>query len=180
MAQMSAFERATIVWKMEARSLNKLMKMDEQAFNEVVKAIVDCKKRGGRLLLTGKSTSGAVAKKVAHSLCCVDIPAIYIPLGDGENASMGLVQKGDLVILFSKGGSTKEVLRLISSYQEKGAKIVGVTNNPASPLALRSDILMRVPVEREVDENNNLATASTITMISAFDAVAVAILDGCE
>ena len=179
MAHANAFERASVVWQMEARSLERLgATMDGSAFNAVVDAIVSCKKSGGRLLLTGKSTSGAVAKKVAHSLCCVDIPAIYVPLGDGDNASMGLVQGGDLVILFSKGGSTEEVIRLLGPCREKNAKVIGVTNNPASPLALRSDILLRVPVEREVDQKNALATASTITMIATFDAIAVAIQDG--
>lgn len=176
MNNMSHFERAKIVWQMEARSIDKLVSgIDPIAFNAVIEAIHECMRSNGRLFITGKGTSGAAGKKVAHTLCCVDIPASFISIGEGVNASMGLLKKGDILFMFSKGGSTKEVIDLIKPCVNKGVKIIAVTSNPASQLALKCNILLRVSVEREVDEKNALATASTIAMISAFDAIAVSI-----
>lgn len=175
----ATFNRAAEVWKMEARSVQRLAEVvDSDAFCAVVQKLIECKKKGGRILVTGKGTSGAAARKVAHSLCCVDIPAVFLSLGEGVHANMGLVQPDDILILISKGGSADDVLRYIAPAHDNGAFVIGVTQNPASPLAMKSDLMLRVSVEKEVDARNALATASTIAMIATFDAIAVAILEG--
>ena len=69
----------------------------------------------------------------------------------------------------------EEVVKLIKPSLSKGIKVIGVTSNPASQLGLKSDIMLKVSVEREVDVKNSLATASTIAMIATFDAIAVAL-----
>ncbi len=170
------YERAKVVWQMEARAIEKLSKCIEPiGFNNVINEINECVKRNGRVFITGKGTSGAAGRKISHTLCCVDIPASFISIGEGINAAMGLMKKGDLLIIFSKGGATKEVINLASPSSAKGVRTIGVTSNPASQLALKCDVLLRVSVEREVDQKNVLATSSTIAMISTFDAIAVAI-----
>ena len=85
---------------------------------------------------------------------------------------MGLLQKGDLLIIISKGGNTEEVVKMIKPSLSKGVRVIGVTSNPASQLGLKSDIMLKVSVEREVDVKNSLATASTIAMVATFDAIA--------
>ena len=170
------FDRAKVVWQMESRSIEKLAKtVDSASFNSVIEEIKACLKRKCRIYITGKGTSGAAGEKIAHTLCCVDIPASYISTGIGVSASMGLLQKGDLLIIISKGGNTEEVVKLIKPSLSKGIKVIGVTSNPASQLGLKSDIMLKVSVEREVDVKNSLATASTIAMIATFDAIAVAL-----
>ena len=170
----TSFDRAKIVWRMESRSIEKLANsLDPSSFDDVVNAIIDCLRRKCRIYITGKGTSGAAGEKIAHTLCCVDIPASFISIGVGVGAAMGLMQKGDILIIISKGGNTEEVVKLIKPCTAKGVKVIGVTSNAASQLGLKSDILLKVSVEREVDEKNSLATASTIAMIAAFDAIAV-------
>jgi len=176
MENKTCFDRAKIVWQMEARSIQKLEKaIDPISFNNVIDEIKECLKRKCRVYITGKGTSGAAGEKIAHTLCCVDIPASFISIGVGVSASMGLLQKGDVLIIISKGGNTEEVVKLIKPCTSKGIKVIGVTSNPASKLGLKSDVMLKVSVEREVDEKNSLATASTIAMIATFDAIAVAI-----
>ncbi len=177
----ATFNRACEVWRMEARSVQRLTEVvDQDAFCAVVQKLIECRKRGGRVLVTGKGTSGAAARKVAQNFCFVDIPAVFLSLGEGVHANMGLVKPGDVLILISKAGSAEEVLRYITPAHDNGATVIGVTQNPASPLAMKSDIMLRVSVEREVDARNALATASTIAMIATFDAIAVAILEGFD
>lgn len=169
------FDRAKVVWQMEARSIEKLTKtIDSVSFNNVIEEIRACLKRKCRIYITGKGTSGAAGEKIAHTLCCVDIPASFLSTGIGVGASMGLLQKGDILIIISKGGNTEEVVKMIKPCTNKGVKVIGVTSNPASQLGLKSDIMLKVSVEREVDVKNSLATASTIAMVATFDAIAVA------
>lgn len=176
MENKTCFDRAKIVWQMESRSIEKLSKaIDPQSFNGVIDEIKECLRQKCRVYITGKGTSGAAGEKIAHTLCCVDIPASFISIGVGVSATMGLLQKGDLLIIISKGGNTQEVVKLIKPSSSKGVKIIGVTSNPASQLGLKCDLMLKVSVEREVDEKNSLATASTIAMIATFDAIAVAL-----
>ena len=44
-----------------------------------VKTINNC---GGKVLLSGCGTSAMAAKKIAHSLCCIDIPAAFQFMAD--------------------------------------------------------------------------------------------------
>jgi D-arabinose 5-phosphate isomerase GutQ len=175
----ATFSRACEVWNMEARSVQRLAEtIDVEAFSLVVRRIIECRQKGGRVFVTGKGTSGAAARKVVQNFCFVDIPAIFLSLGEGVHANMVLVKPGDVLILISKGGSAEEVLRYIGPAHDNGATIIGVTQNPASQLAMRSDIMLRVSVEKEVETHNALATASTLATIATFDAIAVAILEG--
>ncbi len=178
MENKTCFDRAKIVWQMESRSIEKLSSsIDPVSFNSVIEEIQECLKRKCRVFITGKGMSGAAGQKISHTLCSVDVPASFISIGVGISATMGLLQKGDILIIISKGGNTEEVVKLIKPCSGKGVKVIGVTSNPASQLGLKSDLMLKVSVEREVDGKNSLATASTMAMIAAFDALAVCLME---
>lgn len=47
--------------------------------------------------------------------------------------------KKDVVLVISNSGSSRRLVRLIEGAKENGAKIISITNNPQSPVAVRSD-----------------------------------------
>ena len=147
--------------------------VDPEAFRRCVAALADCR---GRILTTGCGTSAAAAKKIAHSLCCIERPAAFLSPSDAVHGGLGLVQPGDVVIAISKGGGTRELLNLVPACKTKLAFLIAVTENPDSPLARVADLLLRVKVEREPDPFNMLATASTLAVIAVFDAVCIALM----
>ena len=178
MAAQKEFEKARQVWHWEARTIERLNDMmDEETFLQVAQLLHECKVAGGRVLLSGKGTAGAAARKVSYALSCVDIPAFFVAPGDGLHATSGLIQKKDLVLLFSKGGNTSEILELQDIAHNKRAQVVAVTSNPASLLAIKADHMLLIPVERNADDHNALATNSTMAMIAVFDAIAVVLKD---
>jgi D-arabinose 5-phosphate isomerase GutQ len=89
---------------------------------------------------------------------------------------LGAVQEGDVVILISKGGGTKEITNLIPSLKAKKAFVVGVTEKEGSTLGTACDLLFKIRIAREADEFNMLATTSTMAVIAAFDAVCIALM----
>ncbi|MDD4796190.1 MAG: SIS domain-containing protein [Eubacteriales bacterium] len=172
------FQRACQVWHWEARSIQRLGEIiDAETFVKVIELLHECKTAGGRVLFSGKGTAGAAARKTSYGLSCVDIPAFFVAPGEGIHATSGLIQPKDLVILFSKGGNTPEILEFLEIAHNKKARVVAVTANPASLLAIKADFMFIVTVERKADDHNALATNSTIAMIAAFDAIAVALRD---
>ncbi len=140
---------------------------------DTVKLIGDCK---GKVIVAGCGTSAAAARKIAHSLCCVERPASYLNPADAVHGALGLLQKEDIFILISKGGNTREILSMIPACKTKGAKLIGVTESAESVLARESDILLKIKVDREPCPFNMLATASTLAVIAVFDAVCIALM----
>jgi KpsF/GutQ family protein len=135
--------------------------------------LAECK---GKIITSGAGTSAAAARKIAHSLSCVERPSLFLSPADAVHGGLGVVQPGDVAILISKGGGTKELLALVPALETKQVAIIGVTENGESPLARASDLLLKVRVEKEADEFNMLATTSTMAVIAVFDAVAIALM----
>jgi KpsF/GutQ family protein len=165
------------VWTAEADSVGKLEKaVDADSVLAVIELLAECKKRNRRIVTTGCGTSAAAARKIAHTLSCIEIPAFFLSPSDSVHGAMGAVQGGDAVIAVSKGGGTEEVMKMVPAIRAKGAKLIGVTENEGSALAEQSDLVLKVKVEKEPDPFNMLATASTMAVIAVFDAIAVALM----
>ncbi len=162
------------VWNVGSAELDRLKtSVDRDAFAALVRAIGDS---SGRTAVAGVGTSGAAAKKIAHSLCCIERPAYFLSPGDAVHGALGAVQSGDVVVLISKGGGTREIVNLIPSLKKKGALIVGVTEKEESILGREADLLLKVKIEREADEFNMLATTSTMAVVAVFDAACIALM----
>lgn len=92
------------------------------------------------------------------------------------HGGLGLAQPADIAILISKGGNTREIVSLLPPLKAKQVLIIGVTENPDSAVGRAADLLLRVKVEREPDEFNMLATASTMAVIAVFDAICITLM----
>lgn len=171
------WEQVRNVWSVESQAIGKLEEtIDAEAVTAVIHAIAKCKKSNNRVLTVGVGTSGAAAKKIAHTLSCVEIPSFFLSPDDSVHGGLGALQKDDVVIAISKGGNTQEVVKVIPAIKAKGAVLIGVTENENSILARESTIFLKVKVEREPDPFNMLATASTMAVIAVFDAIAIALM----
>lgn len=111
-----------------------------------------------------------------HSLCVVEVPATFCAPGNSIHGGMGVIQKGDVVILFSKGGNTPEILNYIPCCKAKGATILGVTQNDDSVLAKEADIYLKIVAEHECDMWDMCASASCNTIAAVWDAIAFTVM----
>lgn len=141
-------------------------------FERAVDALSGC----DRITTCASGSSGIAAKKFAHSLCCIERPAQFMPPCEAVHGGLGCVQKGDCVVMVSRGGKTAELLPVISVVNKKGATLIAVTENAASPLAENADIVLPMRVGREADPINAMATASYVATIALFDALLSAIM----
>lgn len=159
---------------MEAEAVSRLaQELDREAVPAAAKALMDCK---GKVILSGCGTSAMAAKKIAHSLNCIEIPALFLSPSDAVHGGLGVLQKEDILILISKGGGTQELVDLIPACKTKGAMLIGVSENPESKIARSADLYLKVKVEREPCRFNMLATASTLAVIATFDAICIALM----
>lgn len=161
-------------WRTASEELSRLYeRIDPRAFRDAVRMLCECT---GRVVTSGVGTSAAAARKIAHTLSCVELPAFFLSPADAVHGGLGVVQGGDIAVLISKGGNTAEVVRLIPSLRAKNVPIIAVTEDQSSTLAAECTLLLRVWVDREADELNMLATTSTLTVIALFDAICISIM----
>lgn len=175
MTDKNIWNKAIHVWHTGAVELDRLKQnIDKEVFSDVVKMIAAC---SGRIITSGAGTSGAAARKIAHSLSCVECPAFYLEPADAVHGGLGSVQPDDVAVLISKGGGTAEITNMIESLKKKGVTIIGVTEKPESILGRNSNLCLRVKIEKEADNFNMLATTSTMAVIAVFDAVCIALME---
>ena len=167
--------RALFVWEVAAREISRLSSsVDKERFARCVEAIAACR---GRIVTMGCGTSAAAARKVAHSLSCIERPAFFLSPSDAPHGGLGVVQSSDIAVLFSKGGETDELLALVPSLKAKKVLLVTATENEDSTLARESDLVLKVKIEREADSFNMLATTSTLAVVAVFDAICIALME---
>lgn len=147
--------------------------LDIQAAEKIVNLCCECT---GKIVVTGCGTSGAAAKKIAHTFCCVNRPAVYLNPGDAPHGGLGVISSGDIVIFLSKGGATPELVELARICNGRGAVTIAVSEKRGTPLTDICNIFLKVKVEREPDKFNMLATSSTLSVISVMDAIAICIM----
>lgn len=159
---------------MEAESIAQLRQsLEQEAVLAAAKALMNCK---GKVILSGCGTSAMAARKVAHSLSCIEIPALFLSPADAVHGALGVLQREDILILISKGGNTQELVNLIPACKTKDALLIGVSENSESVIARQADIYLKVKVEQEPCRFNMLATASTLAVIATFDAICIALM----
>ncbi len=150
--------------------------LDEHAFARAVDSLTSA----NRIATTGCGNAGIAAMKFAHSLCCVEQSAKFIPPGEAPHGGLGFVQEGDTMVMASRGGRTAELIPIVSVCKKKKSTVILITENEDSPLARSSDILLKLKIERESDRFNVMATASFMATVAIFDALQVAIMEGTQ
>lgn len=148
--------------------------VDPTELAAVVEMIATCE---GTILTSGAGTSGILARKVAHTFCCVGKPALFLSPVDAIHGGSGMVRKADTAILFSKGGETQELVNLLVPLEHKEVNSVIVTEKPDSTLGNRCTQLLKVGPSHEVDPNDVIATASITAVNVLFDAIAMMLLE---
>jgi D-arabinose 5-phosphate isomerase GutQ len=172
--QSLSMERAREVLRIESKAIADVLEyMDEEAFAKAVDAMSGAE----RIATCACGNSGIAAMKLAHSLCCIEKPAKFIPPGEAVHGGLGFVQEGDVVVLSSRGGKTAELMPVARVCRQKKAIVVCVTENLDSPLAALSNIVLPMKIEREGDKFNVMSTSSFMALTAIFDALLVAIME---
>jgi arabinose-5-phosphate isomerase len=146
-----------------------------EAFGRAVDLVMRCGEGRGRVVVTGMGKSGIIAQKIAATLSSTGSPALFLHPAEAVHGDLGVLMPGDVVVALSASGETEEILRLLATLKRKGDALISFSCNMQSTLALASDVVLDVGVEREACGMNLAPTASTTTMLALGDALAIAV-----
>ena len=167
----------TEIMNIEWNAIKKLIDtLDRDVMEQIIELLLRVKPEGHKVITAGCGTSGSVAVRVAHSLSVCEVPAFYCCPANSIHGGTGAIQKGDVVILFSKGGNTQEIVNYIPICKAKGATIIGVSQNDDSILAKLADIYFKVQIDQESDMFNMCASASCTAYCAVWDSIAFTIM----
>lgn len=150
--------------------------LDRDVMEQIIDLLLRVKPEGHKVITAGCGTSGTTAIRVAHSLNVCEVPSFFCDPANSIHGGTGAIQKGDVVILFSKGGNTQEILNYIPICRAKGATVIGVSQNDSSALARLSDIYFKVQIDHESDMFDMCASASCTAYCAVWDSIAFTIM----
>ena len=159
-----------------AIELAAVAKLESSINDDFVNAINLILSTKGRLIVAGIGKSANIANKMVATFNSTGQPAVFLHAADAIHGDLGNIQEGDVVICISKSGNTPEVKALVPFIKNMGNKIIALTGNPKSFLAIKSDFILDVSVEKEACPNNLAPTSSTTAQLVMGDAVAVSLL----
>ncbi len=131
----------------------------------------------GRVIVMGMGKSGHIAKKIAATLSSTGTPSYFVHPAEASHGDIGMVTRDDVVLALSNSGTTPEILALLPILKRKGVKLLAISGNPASELALAADFNLDASVEKEACPLGLAPTTSTTAALVMGDALAMALLE---
>jgi arabinose-5-phosphate isomerase len=124
-------------------------RLDPGTFERALALVLASEARGGRVHVTGVGKPEHVAHYAASLLASTGTPATFLHATEAIHGSAGQIVAGDVVIAISNSGETQELRHTVEAARGMGASILGVTGNPRSWLAAKSDVWLDAGVARE-------------------------------
>lgn len=169
----NVFAAAMESLRIESKAISDISEyIDCYSFEQAVDALARCNK----IVTCASGSSGIAAKKFAHSLCCIEKSAMFLPPCEAIHGGLGGLKKEDVMVMVSRGGKTSELLPIIDVCNKKGATLIGITENLDSPLGRSADIILPIKIEKESDPTGLMATASFLVTVALFDALLSALI----
>jgi arabinose-5-phosphate isomerase len=162
------------VLRIEAQAVSDLVARIDASFANACSLILECR---GRVIVSGIGKSGHIARKIAATLASTGTPAYFVHPAEASHGDLGMVTQDDVFMALSNSGSTEELMAIVPLVKRMGAKLIALTGNPQSPLALLADSHLHTGVAREACSLNLAPTASTTATLAMGDALAVALLE---
>jgi len=173
---MSLLDTGKDVLKKEAEAILQVMEALDETFDRVVDMVHRCQ---GRVVVLGVGKSGLICKKIASTLSSVGTPAVFLHPGDSLHGDLGMLQKGDVLLIVSNSGETEEVVKILPWIKRMDLETVVVTGDANSTIASCADIVLNVKVD-EACPYNVVPTSSTTAVLALGDAIAVALMQKRE
>ncbi|HEU0277175.1 MAG TPA: KpsF/GutQ family sugar-phosphate isomerase [Rhodanobacteraceae bacterium] len=158
----------------ESRAIADLDSRLDGEFSKACHLILACR---GRVVLSGMGKSGHIARKIAATLASTGTPAFFVHPGEASHGDIGMITRGDVVLLLSNSGETEEVLTILPFLKRQGNALIAMTGNPRSTLAQDADVHLDASVSNEACPLGLAPTASTTAALVLGDALAIALLE---
>lgn len=166
-------EEARRVLKIEAQSILDLIPRLNDSFTQAAQMMRNCP---GKVIFTGMGKSGQVARKLSSTFSSTGTASLFMHPAESSHGDLGVIGKGDLVVLLSYGGESNELHHVVRFCSRRGVPIIAMTGSPQSTLAKAAQVHLDVSVQEEACPLGLAPTSSSTATLALGDALAMAVL----
>lgn len=167
-------ERAREVFRSEQDEIDFVASHLDDTFRKVVELILHS---NGKVVISGIGKTGLIGRKIAASLASTGTQAIFLNAAEAQHGDLGMVSRGDIVILISNSGESEEIVRLPAPLKRLNCTLVAMTGMPKSTLAQQCDYVLNVGVRKEACKIGLAPTTSTTATLVMGDALTVCLME---
>lgn len=164
-----AFAKEVLLLESEAIK-NQIDRLNS-SFQHAVDLIFHCK---GRVVVTGIGKAGIIGQKISATLASTGTPSYWIHSSEAKHGDLGRIVADDVVLALSNSGET-EVVAPLPFIKQIGAKVIAITGNGKSTLAIHSDVVLDIGKIEEPCHLGLAPSASSTAMLALGDALALTI-----
>lgn len=139
--------------------------LDEKSSELLVAQCTKAIKNGRAIIAGGLGKNVPICEKFVGSLNSLGIRGHFLHINSAVHGDLGMIQKGDVVILLSKSGETKEALYLHQFLVERTKNIWLLTCSDDSSHAKLTSQVVVLPIPHEGDVWNLVPNNSSITFL---------------
>ena len=173
----SYLDTARRVIRIEAEALKALEMSLDDSFDKAVGLMLGAT---GRIIVSGMGKSGHIARKIAATLASTGTPAHFVHPAEASHGDLGMMSKGDAVLVLSNSGETPELADVIAHTRRFDIPMIGVASRADSTLLRQSDVALVLPRAEEACGTGIVPTSSTTMTLALGDALAVALMEHRE
>lgn len=96
-----------------------LHSIDMDTFNRLVEQTIETLKKGNKVVVSGLGKNVPICDKFVGSMLSLGLNANFLHTNSAVHGDMGMVHSGDLVIILTKSGSTKESVYLAELLKQR-------------------------------------------------------------
>jgi arabinose-5-phosphate isomerase len=173
-SQSPFIESAIRTIEIENRATALLADRIGSTFETACQIMLDTK---GRVIVTGMGKSGHIGNKIAATFASTGTPSYFVHPAEASHGDIGMITSDDVVLALSNSGNTSEITTLLPVLKRKGVKLITLTGNVSSELALAADANIDASVSEEACPLGLAPTCSTTVTLILGDALAMALLE---
>lgn len=156
------------VFKSNIRTLENTLQIIE---SDSIQKAVELLHHAQRVEFYGTGGSAVIAMDAYHKFIRTGIKAFAFLDSHFQLMSASQLSKHDVAVFISHSGTNKDTIDILNTANESGAKTIGITSFPKSPISQNVDVALYTSSEET--EYRSEALASRIAQLSIIDALYV-------
>ncbi|MGG2084592.1 SIS domain-containing protein [Lysinibacillus pakistanensis] len=151
--------------------------LDEHSFNQLLNDSISTLQSGRKIIVSGLGKNVPICDKFVGSMLSLGLDAYFLNTNSAVHGDMGVVKKGDLVIILTKSGETVESIYLTHLLKEREANLWLLTFNSESTLTREIPKHIVLDLIHEGDLWNIMPNNSTTLNLIVLQALAMQIAE---
>jgi len=165
--------KARQIVRQEASAVGHLAEILDESFVTAGQMIYECR---GSVVVTGIGKAGIVGQKISATLASTGTPSLFLHAAEAVHGDLGRLRDEDIAIVLSHSGQSEEIVRLIALMKQLSVRMIAITGQKDSPLALHSEVTIWLGRLEEVCPLGLAPSTSTTCMLAVGDALALTVM----